>query len=247
MPPKAEGGAGVVHADAKLTAREAIEGLPDGLIKTSRSRPRPRARCFSPAPRSERKARRVIGAPRTSVESSRANRDADMASIPRPACALLAAPRRRGCRRSTPSPPISAISSCCGARPRRVTASPARWRSIRRRCRSSTRCSPRPPMQQQYPRRDRGVRAQSGSGHGFIDGVMYDRLHRACKAIAGAGKGGRRFMTPAIFCRTPPSDRTACRRREIRGSPRRPDRGAPRDRSRSGGQCGRRQLPTAQP
>jgi citrate lyase subunit beta/citryl-CoA lyase len=33
MLPKAEGGAGVIHADAKLTAREAISGLPDGHIK----------------------------------------------------------------------------------------------------------------------------------------------------------------------------------------------------------------------
>jgi citrate lyase subunit beta/citryl-CoA lyase len=33
MLPKAEGGAGVVHADAKLCAREAIAGLPDGHVK----------------------------------------------------------------------------------------------------------------------------------------------------------------------------------------------------------------------
>ena len=33
MLPKAEGGAAVTHADAKLTAREAIAGLPDGHIK----------------------------------------------------------------------------------------------------------------------------------------------------------------------------------------------------------------------
>ena len=33
MLPKAEGGAGVIHADAKLAAREALEGLPDGCIK----------------------------------------------------------------------------------------------------------------------------------------------------------------------------------------------------------------------
>jgi citrate lyase subunit beta / citryl-CoA lyase len=33
MLPKAEGGAGVVHADAKLSAREAIAGVPDGHIK----------------------------------------------------------------------------------------------------------------------------------------------------------------------------------------------------------------------
>src|SRR5471030_2607689 len=31
--PKAEGGAGVTHLDAKLTAREAIAGLPEGAIK----------------------------------------------------------------------------------------------------------------------------------------------------------------------------------------------------------------------
>jgi citrate lyase subunit beta/citryl-CoA lyase len=33
MLPKAEGGAAIVHADAKLAAREAIDGLPDGHIK----------------------------------------------------------------------------------------------------------------------------------------------------------------------------------------------------------------------
>jgi citrate lyase subunit beta/citryl-CoA lyase len=33
MLPKAEGGAGVVHADAKLAVREAIAGLPDGHVK----------------------------------------------------------------------------------------------------------------------------------------------------------------------------------------------------------------------
>ena len=33
MLPKAEGGASVVHADAKLAVREANSGLPDGRIK----------------------------------------------------------------------------------------------------------------------------------------------------------------------------------------------------------------------
>jgi citrate lyase subunit beta/citryl-CoA lyase len=33
MLPKAEGGASVIHADAKLTVREALNGLPDGHIK----------------------------------------------------------------------------------------------------------------------------------------------------------------------------------------------------------------------
>jgi citrate lyase subunit beta / citryl-CoA lyase len=33
MLPKAEGGAGVIHADAKLAAREALEGIEDGAVK----------------------------------------------------------------------------------------------------------------------------------------------------------------------------------------------------------------------
>jgi len=37
---KAEGGAGVIHADAKLTAREADRGLPTATSRSSRSRPR---------------------------------------------------------------------------------------------------------------------------------------------------------------------------------------------------------------
>ena len=49
MLPKAEGGASVVHADAKLAVREAIGGLPDGHVKISRSPPKPRPRCSSPA------------------------------------------------------------------------------------------------------------------------------------------------------------------------------------------------------
>ena len=48
--PKAEGGASVIHADAKLTAREAIAGIDDGHIKIlahgDRNR---RRRCSSPA------------------------------------------------------------------------------------------------------------------------------------------------------------------------------------------------------
>jgi citrate lyase subunit beta/citryl-CoA lyase len=32
MFPKAEGGAAVIHCDAKITAREAMHGLPDGAL-----------------------------------------------------------------------------------------------------------------------------------------------------------------------------------------------------------------------
>ena len=50
MLPKAEGGAGVVHADAKLTAREAIAGLPDGHIKIVAIATETAASLFLPAP-----------------------------------------------------------------------------------------------------------------------------------------------------------------------------------------------------
>ena len=47
MLPKAEGGAAVMHADAKLAAREAIGGLPDGHIKIVAHRDRDRAGAVS--------------------------------------------------------------------------------------------------------------------------------------------------------------------------------------------------------
>ena len=50
MLPKAEGGAAVVHADAKLAVREAQNGLPTVISKSSRSPPKPRRLCFLPAP-----------------------------------------------------------------------------------------------------------------------------------------------------------------------------------------------------
>ena len=50
MLPKAEGGASVVHADAKLAVREAAAGLPDGHIKIVRSPRRRRRPCFLPGP-----------------------------------------------------------------------------------------------------------------------------------------------------------------------------------------------------
>ena len=42
MLPKAEGGASIVHADAKLAVREAVSGLPDGHIKIAAHRHRNR-------------------------------------------------------------------------------------------------------------------------------------------------------------------------------------------------------------
>ena len=50
MLPKAEGGASVIHADAKLAVREAHErACPTAISRSCRSRPKPRQRCFSPA------------------------------------------------------------------------------------------------------------------------------------------------------------------------------------------------------
>ena len=47
--PKAEGGASVTHLDAKLTAREAIAGLPEGSIKILAQTVELAAGLFSPA------------------------------------------------------------------------------------------------------------------------------------------------------------------------------------------------------
>jgi len=40
MFPKAEGGAAVIHCDAKITVREALHGLPDGAVDIIAIRPR---------------------------------------------------------------------------------------------------------------------------------------------------------------------------------------------------------------
>ncbi len=220
MLPKAEGGAGVIHADAKLAAREAIAGLPDGHIKivaiatetADRAVPR---RHLS---RRERAARRAhlgrggsLGRARRRDQPRRATA---ASSIPIGSRARSASPARRPrrCRRSTPSPSISATSRRCAARPRRraATASPARWRSTRRRCRSSTRCSRR--RRTRSPRRapwSRPSRRNPGNGAVGIDGVMYDRPHleRARQLLARATAAGvvRTLMgAEATFTRVRP-------------------------------------------
>ena len=79
MLPKAEGGASVVHADAKLAAREAISGLPRRPSQGSRLLPKPRRRCFSPARLPAQPARLIgltWGAEDLSAElGAQANRD----------------------------------------------------------------------------------------------------------------------------------------------------------------------------
>ena len=96
------------HLDAKLAAREAIAGLPDGSIKHPRaSRPRPRRRCSSPAPIAARArgSRASPGARRTSPPSSAprptATRDGRFLDPYRLARSAL--PRWRGRARKVPA------------------------------------------------------------------------------------------------------------------------------------------------
>ena len=181
-----------------------------------------------------------------------ANRDAD-GRLPEPyrlarSLCLFGAAAARDVRRSTRSMSISAISTACAATPRRraATASPAGWRSIRRRSRSSTRCSRRPPEALAQARAIvAAFAAAPGAGAVGIDGVMYDRPHLArAQALLARAEECRRSR---LVSRRPSSDRTPCRRRGIRASPRRPCRAAPRDRSTSAGRCGRRPGRPARP
>ena len=114
--PKAEGGATVTHLDAKLTAREAIAGLPEGAIKILAQTVESAAGLFTRRhlPRRQRAAdRHDLGAgglcrpnsaPRPTATPT-ASSPSPIASRAR--CASTAR-RRRKCRRSKPSTSISA-------------------------------------------------------------------------------------------------------------------------------------------
>jgi len=160
MLPKAEGGTDVIRADAKLSAREAIAGLPDGHIKIVAIATETATALFlagTYAGASARLEGLTWGAEDLSAElGAQANRDGDGRfldpyRLARALCLAGAAAAR-----------VQAIDTVavdfrnaarCAARPRRraATASPARWRSIRRRCPSSTRCSRR--QRRRSPRR----------------------------------------------------------------------------------------------
>ena len=79
-------------------------------------------------------------------------------------CFASPAQRQRRCRRSTPSMSISATATAFGANARRPAATvlSAKWRSTRRRCRSSTRCSRPRPMRSRARVDRRGIRRQPG-------------------------------------------------------------------------------------
>src|SRR5882757_310504 len=142
--PKAEGGASVMHAHAKLSAHEAIAGLADGDIKIVAQAIETAAGIFQAGNFHGASARLIgltWGPEDLSAEvGAEANRDTE-GRLTEPY--RLARPRPP---RSRPSMWTSAISTACGAKPKKraATASSGGSRSTPRRSPSSTRCSPRP-------------------------------------------------------------------------------------------------------
>ena len=190
MLPKAEGGASVIHADAKLAVREAQYGLPDGAIKILPIATETAAALFVAGTFAGASARLIAltwGAEDLSADiGAQANRDADGNFLDPyrlgPRAVSCRRRCRRRCRRSTPSMSISATPPAFAANARRpaATVSSARWQSIRRRCRSSTRSSRRSAaaIERAQAIVD-AFAANPGAGVVGIGGVMYDRPHLA--------------------------------------------------------------------
>jgi len=141
--PKAEGGATVVHLDAKLTAREAIAGLAGGSIKILAQAVESAAGLFAAGTYRDASKRLIgmtWGPEDLSAElGAEANRDragpAHRALSPRPQTSASTARPRRSCRRSRPSMSTSAIPTACASTPNTpaATASPGGSPFIRRR------------------------------------------------------------------------------------------------------------------
>ena len=192
-----------IHADAKLAVREAIAAWPMATSRSSPSPPRPRRRCFSPAPIAGASARLeglTWGAEDLSAElGAEANRDPegrflDPYRLARALC-LAGAAAAQVQAIDTVYSRLSKRSRRCAAKPRKraATASPARWRSIRHRSPSSTKCSRR--LRRPSPRRAPSwppSMAIPAKGTVGIDGVMYDRPHleRARRLLARAAAAG---------------------------------------------------------
>src|SRR5471030_3260256 len=120
--PKAEGGSTVVHLDAKLTAREAIAGLPEGSIKILAQAVESAAGLFAAGSYRDASKRLIgmtWGPEDLSAElGAETNRDAqglltEPYRLARNIC--LMARQQPSCRRSRRSMPISAISRVCAA------------------------------------------------------------------------------------------------------------------------------------
>ncbi len=140
--PKAEGGATVTHLDAKLTAREAIAGLPEGSIKILAQTVESATGLFT-AGTYRNASPRLIGmtwgpedlsaelAPKPTAKPTARS----PSLIGWPVRFVCSARRRRRCRRSRPFTSTSATPKSCAATPkwRAATVLPGAWRSTRRR------------------------------------------------------------------------------------------------------------------
>ena len=142
--PKAEGGAAVTHLDAKLTAREAIHGLPEGAINILALATETATAlflCGTYRGASPRLTGITWGAEDLSAElGAETNRDA-AGRFTSPYWLArnlsLAAAAAARVQAIDTSMRISATWTGCARKPRRrgATASPPRWRSIPPRCR----------------------------------------------------------------------------------------------------------------
>ncbi len=144
MLPKAEGGRDVAHLDAKLTTREALAGLPEGRIRITVVATETAKAVFtlgSYQGASPRLSGLTWGAEDLSADiGAETNRGPDGRHtepfrLARALCLMgaVAAEVQPSTRSSRPS----GMRRACAANARRpaATASPPRWRSIRRRCR----------------------------------------------------------------------------------------------------------------
>ena len=256
--PKAEGGASVIHADAKLTAREAIAGIDDGHIKILAQATETAAgdvprrhlqRRERPPDRHDLGAGGSVGRARRRGQPRRATAGSPSPISSRAALCLFgaAAAADRGDRDGLCRLPQRrrAAPRNRGGAPRRlhrqIAIHPAQVavinevftptaEAIAKRARRSSRRSRRSPA----PARSR------------IDGVMYDRPHlaRAKQLLARAGEASLTRLFLAV-------DRRRIERlvgvAEFQRRPRRPCRAAPRGRSTSAGRCGRRPARAARP
>ena len=249
MLPKAEGGASVVHADAKLAVREAISGLPDGHVKILALATETAASLFVTgtfAGSSARLTGLTWGAEDLSAElGAQANRDAqgrflDPYRLARVLCLAGAAAANvpaldtvyvdfrnsEGFRRECEEARRDGFVGKMAIHPAQVPIinevfTPSAGGACARAI--HRRCVCAKPRRRCRRHRRRDVRPPaSGAGD----------------AAVGASRADEKLIS--LWSDTPSSDRTRARR-GIRASPRRCFvRAAPHDKSTSGGRCGRR-------
>ncbi len=220
----------MIHCDAKITAREAIHGLPDGAldiiaIATETAQAMFLAGTYVGA--SKRLKGLTWGAEDLSVElGAEANRDRDGNFLaPYQLARSLAWPARGRAVQAIDTVYIdfrNDAGSAANARRPAATASPARWRSIRARSRRSTRCFPTAEAIKRAEAVIAAFRGQSGRRHGgHRRRDVRPPASGARPATADAGQKPVESALTAISSRRPRGDRTPSRRRGIRARRRR--------------------------